>query len=518
MGALAPSILLNALKFERDKRAAESSLHEFMKQAWNEVEPGVPFIDGWHLQVICDHLEGFLAGDIKRLVLNMPPRACKSLLCAVFAPVWAWLANPSEQFMFASYASVLSIRDSLKCRRLLQSQWFKDRWGHTIQLAGDTNVKSYFSNNHNGFRFATSTGAATTGFGANRIVVDDAHNSLEAQSDAVRQSVLDWFDGALSTRLNNPKTGSFLIVQQRLHQSDLAGYLIERGWDSLILPMRYDGRRIISTVTQELDPRASKDSEALLWPERFGEEEVKQLEKALGEYGTSGQLAQLPSPSGGGILKTVHLQKWPAEKELPSFDFVIQSWDCAHTERTTGDPSAMLVFGCAKIDGKQSVILLDALAEHMGYPALKKRVIEEWGSAYGPTARRADMILVEAKASGQSILQDLRQAGVPARPYNPGKADKITRAHAIAPILETDVIYIPESTKNKGQFVTWAASFLKELELFPNGKHDDQVDCFTQAIIYLKDSNLLASGAYEEEEDEEYADSAYNSIKNPYAS
>lgn len=511
-----PGLLLNALKFERDKRAAEASLHEFMRQAWNEVEPGVPFVDGWHLHVICDHLEGFLAGDIRRLVLNMPPRACKSLLCAVFAPVWAWLANPSEQFMFASYASVLSIRDSLKCRRLVQSPWFKERWGDKIQLAGDTNVKSYFSNNYNGFRFATSTGAATTGFGANRIVVDDAHNSLEAQSDAVRQSVLDWFDGALSTRLNNPKTGCFLVVQQRLHERDLAGYLIDRGWDSLILPMRYDGRRVISTVTKELDPRAAENSDALLWPERFGEEEVKQLETALGEYGTSGQLAQLPAPSGGGILKSKHFKMWPKGKELPFFDFVIQSWDTAHTEKTTGDPSAMLVWGVAKVDNKQCAILLDAHSEHMSYPNLKKKVIEEWGARYGENSRRADLILVEQKASGQSILQDLRQVSIPARGYNPGKADKITRAHATAPILETDVIYIPESTAEPGKFAKWARPFLKEVEIFPAGEHDDLVDCFTQAIIYLKDAGWLANPGYEEDEEAEYADDNAPR-RNPYS-
>jgi predicted phage terminase large subunit-like protein len=280
--------------------------------------------------------------------------------------------------------------------------------------------------------------------------------------------------------------------------------------------MRYDGRRVISTVTKELDPRASQNSDALLWPERFGEEEVRQLERALGEYGTSGQLAQLPAPSGGGILKTAHLQKWPAGKELPTFDFVIQSWDSAFSEKTTGDPSAMTVWGTARHEGKQVAILLDLVCERMGYPALKKRVIEEWKSAYGENARRADTILVEQKASGQSILQDLRQSGIPARPYNPGRADKVVRAHAIAPLLDACVIYIPESTKHSGQFVSWASPLVKEMEVFPNGAHDDCVDTMTQALIYLKDSGWIASDVYEEDEEAQYADDIVQKM-NPYA-
>jgi predicted phage terminase large subunit-like protein len=515
MGALAPSILVDAVRREQKRRAAEASLHEFMKQAWHIVEPGAEFVDGWHLEVICEHLEGFINGEIRKLVLNMPPRAAKSLLCAVFAPVWAWIADPTEQWMFASYAAVLSIRDSVKCRRLIQSEWFQERWGHRFHLSGDTNVKSYFSNDKQGFRFATSTGAATTGFGANRIVVDDGHNSLDAQSDTIRQSVLDWFDGALSTRLNNPKTGCFLVVQQRLHERDLAGMLLERdGWDHLILPMRYEGRRVISSVTKQEDPRTVEGS--LLWPERFGETEVVGLELALGEYGSAGQLQQRPAPIGGGILRTGHVQKWPHDKELPQFDFVIQSYDTAFTEKTSGDPSACQVWGAAKVEGKQVAILLDAFAERLSYPALKKRVIEEWDSRYGESGRRADLILVEQKASGQSIIQDLRQAGIPVRGYNPGRADKITRAHAVAPILETDCIYIPESKAEPGQFVKWARSFMKELELFPAARHDDQVDCFTQSVIYLKDAGWLVTLSYEDSEQDTEQDYSRHNKQNPY--
>lgn len=165
----------------------------------------------------------------------------------------------------------------------------------------------------------------------------------------------------------------------------------------------------------------------------------------------------------------------------------------------------MTVWGTARYEGKQIAILLDCVAERMGYPQLKRKVMDEWSSCYGETSRRADTIIVEQKASGQSILQDMRQAGIPAIPYNPGRADKMVRIHNIAPLVDAELIYIPESAKNKGEFVSWAKPLIKELELFPNGAHDDLVDSTTQALIYLKDANWLTSGYIEEENEEEYA-------------
>jgi predicted phage terminase large subunit-like protein len=175
----------------------------------------------------------------------------------------------------------------------------------------------------------------------------------------------------------------------------------------------------------------------------------------------------------------------------------------------------MTVWGTARYEGKQIALLLDLVNERMAYPQLKKRVIDEWKSSYGENSRRADTILVEQKASGQSILQDLRQANIPARAYNPGKADKMVRAHAVAPLIDAEIVYIPESTKNPGQFVSWAQPLLKEIEVFPNGAHDDTVDTMTQALIYLKDSGWIASGEYEEDEEAEYADDK-RVRKNPY--
>lgn len=254
----------------------------------------------------------------------------------------------------------------------------------------------------------------------------------------------------------------------------------------------------------------------LLWPALFPEKVLGKIEKALGAYGTAGQMQQRPAPAGGGILKTKHFQLWPWDRPLPDFAAVVQSWDTAFTEKTTGDPSANSVWGAATYEGHQIAILLDYKADNMTYPVLKKTIIDDWGNTYGEQKRHADFVLVEKKASGQSILQDLQVAKIPCRGYNPGNADKVARAHMTAPMLETDVIYVMESKKNPGKPVSWAQPFLDEAELFPNAAHDDGVDTFTQCMIYFRDAGLLASLEVEDEDDEDDEVEYERKTTNPY--
>ena len=198
----------------------------------------------------------------------------------------------------------------------------------------------------------------------------------------------------------------------------------------------------------------------MICPARFGEVEITRLKQLLGEYQISGQLQQNPVPSGGGILKTEHFRKWQHDKPLPQFEYVLQSYDTAFTEKSTGDPTGFVCFGVFTLDRIHQVMVLDCWDERLSYPDLRERVVAEWGAEYGgppegtyqghPTRpRKADRILVEAKASGQSLLQDLRLARVPAVGYNPGNADKVARAHQAAPTLELGIIWIPESRKTQ---------------------------------------------------------------------
>ena len=219
------------------------SLKEFTKRAWPTIEPGREFYDNWHIDAISEHLQAVVEGDIKRLIINIPPRHMKSISVAVALPAWTWTIQPEKRFLFASYAGSLSIRDSVKCRRLIDSKWYKDHFGHTFKLTSDQNQKQRFENDQTGQRIATSVDGALTGEGGDIIVVDDPHNVREAESSTVREGVLEWWDQAMQTRLNDPKTGAFIIIMQRVHENDLTGHILGNeynAWDHLCLPARYE--------------------------------------------------------------------------------------------------------------------------------------------------------------------------------------------------------------------------------------------------------------------------------------
>lgn len=490
-----PAVLLGLVREEQARRAAEASLYEFVRQAWHVMEPGVSFVGSWHIEQICEHLEAVSAGDLKRLLINIPPRHSKSTIVSVAWCAWEWIAQPEQKFLAASYSGQLSIRDNLKARRLIQSPWYQARWGHLFNLAGDQNAKQRFENDHTGYRLATSVGGTATGEGGSRLILDDPHGAQDAQSETMRRSTLEWFDMVWSTRLNNPKTDAMVTVMQRLHEDDISGHILNDigGWEHICIPAEWDGVRR-RTVLGPYDPRTVKGE--LICPERFGEGEITALKQLLGTYGTAGQLQQQPSPADGGILNTKCFKLWPvAERGMPPFEYVLQSYDTAFSESTENDPTGCTVWGIFTYEGRRQGMLLDAWDEYLSYPALRKRVIEDWNAEYGggPTRqnpwgrpKRADRVLVEAKASGQSLLQDLRLARVPAVGYNPGNADKVSRAHQAAPTLELGILWVPESTKNPGQPVGWASGFMSQLSKFLVAKHDEYVDTFTQAVIYFK--------------------------------
>src|ERR1017187_10876144 len=203
-----------SLRDEIDSEMAARSLRQFVQQAWVVVETSTQFVPGWHIDANIEHLEAVTRGQIRNLLINVPPRHMKSLLVSVLWPAWEWIRWPERRWLFSSYAATLSIRDSVKCRRLLESPWYKTRWGHVFMLTGDQNAKMRFDNNRSGYRLSTSVGGAVTGEGGDRIVCDDPHNVADVTSDAIRKSALDWWDIAVSTRVNDPKTSAMVIVMR----------------------------------------------------------------------------------------------------------------------------------------------------------------------------------------------------------------------------------------------------------------------------------------------------------------
>lgn len=529
------------LRLLEDAKFQQASLIEFLKGGWKYIDPA-PYVGGWHLEAIAEHLQAVADGHIRRLIINVPPRSSKSSLVSVAWPAWVWaqedgnsLSGPHVQFLFASYAQSLGLRDSVKTRRLIESPWYQERWGNSFSLTGDQNTKIRFENNQGGYRLATSVGGALTGEGGSIIVVDDPINANEALSDAVRESTLSWWDESMSTRLNDPKTGAYVVIMQRLHEQDLTGHILANNhdeWVHLCLPMRYESDRHCTTVIGWEDPR-TEDGE-LLCPNRFGEPEVVSLERALQAYGTAGQLQQRPSPRGGGIFKTDWWQSWEApDGNFPgTLTFKIASLDPAYTEKEENDPSGFSVWGVFEDkNGNPAIMLLCAwrkrLDLHGPYQdrrrnetnsAFRQRTAGDWGLvewvAHECRRLKVDKLLIESKASGLSVAQELRRLyanddwGVEL--VNP-KGDKVARAYAVQHLFSEGLIwapiYVPEKNEQTGKIEffnrrAWVETIIDEAASFPKGRYDDLVDSMTQALSYLRKIGLAVRReerkAYEE--------------------
>tara|TARA_R100000655_G_scaffold16619_2_gene35996 strand:- start:4295 stop:5722 length:1428 start_codon:yes stop_codon:yes gene_type:complete len=449
-------------------------LREFTKASWSSIEPGVEFQNNWHIDAIGEHLQAVVEGDIKRLIINVPPRHMKSISVAVVLPAWTWTIQPEKKFLYASYASSLSIRDSVKCRRLLDSRWYQTHFGDMFNLTSDQNQKQRFENDKTGARIATSVDGALTGEGGDIIVVDDPHNVRESESATVRESVLDWWDQAMQTRLNDPKTGAFIIIMQRVHEKDLTGHILANQyneWDHLCLPARYEvGHPTPTNSTLGFtDPRTREGD--LLWEERIDKKTLDNIEKSLGSYASAGQLQQRPMPKGGGILKAEWWVGWD-KPDLPDIEYVLQSWDTAFSTKEKTSYSARTTWGVFRKNGQVNAIVLDMWYDRVTYPELRK-IAQESYYDYEP-----DAVLIEKKASGQSLLQDLRMAGVPVIEYMPDR-DKEARAHASSALLEDGRIWYPSDKK-------WCKDLIDICAAFPATENDDIVDTCTQAWLRLR--------------------------------
>ena len=500
---------------ELDRVDCEESLYLFLTNAWKYIDAS-PWRDGWPIEAVAEHLQAVVDGDIKRLIINIPPRHGKSTITSVAFPAWTWAqqhrsptSGPGVQFLMASYANQLVLRDSVKCRRLIESPWYQGLWGDRFQLNSDQNTKSRFSNDQGGERLITSVGAAVTGEGGSIIVCDDPNSASEAFSEASIEATKEWWDGTMSTRLNDMKTGAYIIIQQRLAEDDLTGHVLEKeadGWTHLCLPMRYEADRSFVTSIGWEDPRQNEGD--LLWPDRFGEEEVAKLEKSLGPFMAAGQLQQRPEPAGGGVIKREWWQLWE-ERSFPPMDYIVASLDTAYTTKTNNDYSALTVWGVFTTDATSvanrildaegrpiyydrtysefapKLMLMHAWQERLEFHDLVEKVAKTCKSL------KVDKLLVENKAAGISVSQELRRLygyeGFAVQLSDPKSMDKLARLYSVQHLFAEKMIFAPDKQ--------WAEEVITQVGQFPKGKHDDLVDTVSMSIRHLRDIGLLSRSA-----------------------
>lgn len=489
------SFILNELAERAD---AEKSLLAFLRQAWPHIEGNTPFIGGWHIEAIADHLEAAFKRDIKNLLIHVPPRSGKTSLVSVVFPAWVWIHNAQEKFMYASYASSLSIEHSLKCRRLIESEWYQARWGEIYQLAADQNAKGFFENTALGYRLSTSVGASATGKGASILVLDDPNNAQDGESETKRDSTNSWVSQVWSTRLNDPRNDIRIIVQQRLHENDVSGCVLnkdeENEWTKLILPMEFEEARRSKTLIKGCSWQDPREEGELLCPDRFSTKEIKRFKTELGEYGYAGQYQQRPSPEQGGIIKKDWFQLWK-KPTPPHIEYVIQSWDTALEAKEMNAYSACTTWGIFKTDtNAHCLILLSLWRGRVEYPDLRKMAQRLYNDYRDDGAamikpdgnHKPDLVLVEAKVSGISLVQDMLRAGIPALRFDPNKyGDKVQRVRLITPLLEAGRVFIPSRPPTFNQPRGFAEIMIENCSHFPNADSRDLVDTLTQTLLRL---------------------------------
>lgn len=476
-------VLPNLLEIAFEK--ATRHLKDFLKLSWKVFEPGVDFVENWHIDLCCEWGEVFVAGEVTDLVVNMPPRQSKSSIYGVSLQPWAWIHVPQSRWMFSSYAEKFALRDNVRARRLIQSRWYQLGWGHVFGMMPDQNEKGRFENTETGYRLAIGVGGSATGEGYDFGVADDPQNMKEIHSKAYRDGSIQWNDFVWSTRKNHSRAGR-LWIQQRGHENDLSGHVVKRyqnqdGFEHVVIDMRCE------KPTRVFFPRSCREYERedgeLLNPERLNEKAVQALERDLGPYGAAAQLQQRPHPAGGGIFKRDWWSFYDPRSGMPEkLDVFIMSWDTAFKKGKENDWSCGTLWGSVDRDR----YLVDRLRERLTFPELRRRAkgwFLRWNEALLKRFKRKIMwVLVEDAASGQSLVQEWKEDPELRRYVKPIRvdSDKVSRAHAATPPIAAGEVYLPEGA-------AWLDEYLDEFEHFPGSEYKDQVDSTTQALIFLKD-------------------------------
>jgi predicted phage terminase large subunit-like protein len=498
---------LVALLDEMSIRRARQSLRFFVELVWPILEPGTAFLANYHIGLICEYLEAITAGEILRLVINIPPRYMKSLLVSVLWPCWEWYQQPSGRYIFSSYAEGLASHHSLSRRRLIRSRAYQ-RFAPEVRLTRDQAQKLEFHNTKGGIMVATSTGGSITGKGGNRLIIDDPHNPIQAESDAQRQQAIDFFRYTLSTRLDDPKRDAIVLVMQRLHTRDLTAVCLEQGFTHLCLPALAPSHTTIvfprsgKTVVRELD--------SPLWPERQGVDELEHQRHTLGSYGFAGQYQQSPVPREGGMFK---LEWWQYSDHPGQFNEIYQSWDLSFKDGDGHDYVVGLVAGRIGTH----VHILDRFKGKVSFVETL-HAIRRMSAKYPGT--RA--VLIEDAANGPAVVSALNKEIRGILPVTP-EGGKQSRAAAVQPQIEAGQVFLPRPRFDDGTLrpeYAWVEDFRDQCSLFPKGEHDDDVDALTQLLVYLQKrpvnqlsvSEILAFGrddAPDDDDDERFSSNQF---------
>jgi predicted phage terminase large subunit-like protein len=435
----------------------------FLEKVFMTLTPGQRYINSWHIDAIAWHLERVRRGEIRRLIINMPPRSLKSIAASVAFPAFVLGHDPSRRLICVSYSGDLAKKHSNDFRAVLESRWYRSAFPST--RIGPKDSEAEIELTARGFRMATSVGGTLTGRGGDMIVIDDPLKPDDAMSEVKRSGANQWFSNTLLSRLDDKRTGAIVVVMQRVHIDDLTGFLLEQSdeWDVLSLPAIADCEEMIPTWGGQTYRRRLGEA---LSPEREPIDVLEALKLQIGSDAFSAQYQQMPAPPGGAMIKRdwiIRYAQWPPAAERL---FTLQSWDTANKGGPENDWSVCTTWIATR---KKQWYLVDVWRRRVDYPALKAAVqtlAEQW---------KARRVLVEDAGAGTALVQELRGAVSGIIAVKP-EGDKVSRMAVASAKFEARQVLLPERAP-------WLADLEAELFVFPVSRHDDQCDSISQALL-----------------------------------
>ena len=467
---------------EEQKIECEKSLFSFFVNAWPVMESRYNLDHNWHMGIMAEHLEAVYHGEIEKLVINVPTRYLKSNFCSMAFPAWCWVQDERKKILSWSYSLHLSVGLSWKRRQLIESEWFKTYWGDRIKMASDQNLKSEYANDAGGEMKASSTGGSMTGSGCDIMIIDDPQNPGEASSDNEREKCIEFWSGTASSRFDNKKKKSCVLVMQRLHEQDLTGHFLKEYPDAVHLKIPNQApEKIIYTYPRSGKIKVFAEGE-ILQPNREDQKELDQAKKELGSYNYAAQRQQEPVPRGGGIVKANWFKFYDIAPDR--LDMVTLSLDCAFKDLDSSDYVVLQAWGQKGADH----FLLKQLRAKLSF--LKTREAAKLWVELFPSFHE---FLIEDKANGTAILNSLKGVVRSLIPISP-KDSKVARLVACEPEIEAGNIHLPNP-----DFNPWVKNdFIPEVTSFPKAENDDQVDAMTQ---YLNRARVRGVGKFADDND-----------------
>jgi predicted phage terminase large subunit-like protein len=456
------------------KAALRQDLPSFIARAFREVVTGTPYLPNWHIEAMAHVLTEVLAGRIRRLAITIPPRHLKSLSVTVAFVAWLLGHDPTRRIIAVSYSDDLAAKHARDCRAILEADWYQELFPET-RLSSSKNTETEYETTAGGGRYSTSVGGTLTGRGGNLIILDDPQKPVDALSEPRRQSLMNWFDNTLYSRLDNKMTDPIILVMQRLHPDDLVGHVLQQEpWVQLRLPAIAEADEDIRVGPSKTYHRVKGE---VLQPARESPALLQQMRKTMGSAAFAAQYQQEPLPPDGAILRWGWFQRFPAPLVRQPGDVVIQSWDPASIPGIGNDFSVCTTW----VIRNGNYYLVDVIREHYDYPALKSAALA------GLKKWQPFEIIIEHANTGTSLIQELHQLALSGTGplqlsqlrWQKPKDSKVARMAAESAAIEAGQVWLPNKAR-------WLEAFRQELLLFPYGRHDDQVDSMSQFLYRMR--------------------------------